>query len=323
MPIPNPGWGAVEIVIWQMKINLEKAGQTADILNRRGLIPALKTKPWDYDLVHLEYDDLAGFWLILARIFKFKLVITSHYGYSAWPTKWHWSYRRIFRKLLKAPTLIVLSEEIKATYLQAGYSGMIEVLPNGTEVADINFSLEGQKDLICLGKIEPRKRQCELAEIFSRQSNLKIDFVGPIVDKRFRCNNQTTFYLGSWTRAEVQQNLTQYKALVLLSDGEAHALVIGEALAAGLSLIISPEAAANLDLSQPFVQIIRDDQELLASAQSVCLANSRYRSMIRKYAQNNFTWTHIIQRYLVIVEKILMPEKYAVSRQVTKNYREK
>jgi glycosyltransferase involved in cell wall biosynthesis len=305
MEIPSKGWGAVETVVWQLKISLEKRGHTVDILNKRGLKAALAAKPRSYDLVHLQYDDLAGFWIILSKIMRFKLAITSHYGYLNHPSRWHRSYWPVFLEMWFSPRIIVLSEEIKKTFLRFHYRGFIAVLPNGTEISAISFSDSPSKDLICLGKVEPRKRQTGLSRLFSTQSELQLDFVGPIVDKNFAVNHQSTRYLGTWTREDVEQKLTQYKVLVLLSDGEAHALVIGEALAAGLSLLISQESAANLDLSLPFIQVASlDDPLLVEKAQVLCAENGKYRQSIRKYAEQ-FDWDRIAEKYERIVSAIL------------------
>lgn len=304
MEIPSKGWGAVETVIWQTKINLEKLGHSVDILNKTGLKNALLANPRKYDLVHLEYDNHAGIWIMLHKILGFKLVITSHYGYSAWPQKWHRSYWLIFFKLLFSPALIVLSPEIKEVFLKFRYRGFIEVLPNGTEINNIKYSSEPENDLICLGKIEPRKRQRQLSETFSRQNSISIDFVGPIVDKNFLINNKSTRYLNTWTREEVRENLTKYKALILLSDGEAHALVIGEALAAGLSLIISKEASANLDINKPYIKIVKNEEDALSVAKEVCQQNKIYRKEIREYSEK-FSWEETAKKYLEIVNKYI------------------
>lgn len=304
MEIPSKGWGAVETVIWQLKLHLEEAGAQVSILNTRGIAAALKAKPWKYDLVHLQYDNFGLLWILLAKIYKFKLVITSHYGYAAWPEKWHWSYWKIFWALKHAPALIVLSPEIEAVYRTHGYKGFIKTIPNGTEIGAISFNPTGTKDLICLGKVEPRKKQVELSHLFAEQKDIHLDFVGPIVDTRFVKETTGTHYLGTWTREEVRSKLTEYKALILLSDGEAHALVVGEALAAGLSLILTKEAAANLDLNQPFIRIVTLQDPILTIAQHVCSENAQYRKQIRDYVTKQFDWKHIVQHYLTTAQEI-------------------
>ena len=64
------------------------------------------------------------------------------------------------------------------------------------EVDDFSFTAKGNGKVLCLGKIEPRKRQVELLE--SRGD--RVDFVGPIADSRFIPGKN---YLGIWTKEDV------------------------------------------------------------------------------------------------------------------------
>jgi glycosyltransferase involved in cell wall biosynthesis len=298
MPIPSMGWGAVETVIWQQKIHLEKQGHKVDILNKRGLLAALRAKPKDYDLVHLHYDELAGFWVKLSKILKFPLFITSHYGYAAFPDKWESYYKKIFKALMKSDHLLVLSPEIKQVYKSKGYKGWIGVTPNGTEVNEMGFKKNGNGKAICLGKVEKRKRQADLANLLSK-SDVKIDFVGPKVDENFHTNDKNVKYLGVWDRDQVHKNLTDYATLVLFSDGEAHALVICEALAAGLSVVVSKEASANLDLSKPWIFVEEElDKKTALDIKEACAQNLKFREKIREYAITNFSWDAAMRNYI-------------------------
>ena len=53
IPIPPNGWGAVEKIIWEYKLNLESLGHTCDIkyLN--------EVNKDDYDIVHIHVANLA------------------------------------------------------------------------------------------------------------------------------------------------------------------------------------------------------------------------------------------------------------------------
>ena len=296
MEIPSKGWGAVETVIWQQKINLEKLGHKVDILNKRGIASAIRIKPWNYDLVHLHYDDFSKLWVILSKIRSFPLIITSHYGYGAYPEKWYWRYHIISWWMRKAPGLLVLSDEIEKTIKALGYNGWIASNPNGVEIEEIRYSDNPNKDAIYLGKIEVRKQQAKIASRLN-DSSINLDFIGPIADENFKANNRNIKYLGSWTRDDVHNKLTDYKCLVLISDGEAHALVIAEALSAGLSLVISKEASANLDISKPFIKIVDISKDNIADTISESIKeNHNYRKDIRKYAES-FDWVNIAKKY--------------------------
>lgn len=300
MPIPSNGWGAVETVVWQQKQALEALGHKVDILNSRGLKAALLAMPWSYDVVHLHYDELAKFWNNLAKALRLNLVVTTHYGYAAWPDKWDTYYKDIFSELMQSKRLLVLSEDIKTTFLEAGYKGWVEVLPNGTEVDDIRYSHKGNGSVLCLGKIEPRKRQSQIVEII-KGSAVVCDFIGPKVDPLFKPDNQNSYYKGTWSREEVRSNLTNYSALVLLSDGEAHPLVVGEALAAGLSVVVSPEASANIAVGAPYAIIVKSDDQIVSSLQKAVSENAKLRDGIREYAEKNLSWNTMAQVYVKIV----------------------
>ena len=95
-----------------------------------------------------------------------------------------------------------------------------------------------------LAKVDYRKRQ----HLFQNIDSLW--FAGNIVDERYDTKNN---YLGEWSKDQLYKELTDYGNLVLLSDGEAHSLVIMEAFAAGLGVVISEYARANLDLDKKFI----------------------------------------------------------------------
>ena len=109
-------------------------------------------------------------------------------------------------------------------------------------------------------------------------------------------------------------NLTHYGNLVLLSDGEAHPLVCLEAFAAGLGVVVSEWAAANLDIRKSFITVIPEDKisdieyvesEIIRSRE-YCVYN---REEIREYGRT-FEWTNVIENYyLPVVEKLVGASK--------------
>jgi glycosyltransferase involved in cell wall biosynthesis len=115
--------------------------------------------------------------------------------------------------------------------------------------------------------------------------------------------------LGEWKKEYLYEHLTDYNNLVLLSDGEAHPLVCCEALVAGLGLVLSEYAAANLDLSKPFITVIPDNklndvkyvEEKIKENRETC---KKMRKEIREYGLNNFSWENIVKLYINNIEKI-------------------
>ena len=153
---------------------------------------------------------------------------------------------------------------------------------------------------IYLAKIDYRKRQ-----YLFQNKNYNIDFAGNLADTRF--NENSSEYLGEWTKSEVHNHLTDYANMALLSDGEAHSLSIIEGMMAGLGVVISEYCTANLDLSKPFIDVIPEnkinDQEYVRKT----ISDNREKSIglredIRNYALENFSWKKRVAEYNKIVQ---------------------
>ena len=97
---------------------------------------------------------------------------------------------------------------------------------------------------------------------------------------------------------------------MLLSDGEAHPLVCMEAFAAGLGVVISQWAAANLDVSKGFVTVIPEEKITdIKYVEQRIIENRNYsilnRQEIREYAKQ-FDWISVIEKtYVPTIEKII------------------
>ncbi len=303
MPIPPLGWGAVESLIWDYYIELNNKGHEIKIINTQD--PSLiinETNSFNPDFVHLQYDDYAN--LLQYINCKFKAV-TNHYAYLTQFQK-HPEYHHILRNFITGDFLIFcLSEKIKQTYLQLGVnSNRLFVTPNGAR-NDLFKYIESPKypnRSIYLAKIDYRKRQ------YLYQDIENLYFVGNCVDNRFETNKET--YLGEWSKDDLYSNLSNYGNLVLLSDGEADPLVTKEALMAGLGLVISEYAAANLDLSQPFIDVVPIDKmndieyikDTISKNRQFSIKN---RNNIRNYALNNHSWNIIIDKYIKLIKNII------------------
>ena len=154
---------------------------------------------------------------------------------------------------------------------------------------------------IYLAKIDYRKRQHMFQSIDS------LYYAGNNADPRFDVNKN---YLGEWSKETLYNDLTKYGNLVLLSDGEAHPLVCLEAFAAGLGVVISQWAAANLDVSKDFITVIPEDKITdLEFVDGEILRNRYYsvnnRPEIREYAES-FAWKKVVEEYYVpAMEKII------------------
>ena len=112
----------------------------------------------------------------------------------------------------------------------------------------------------------------------------------------------------------MHKNLTEYGNLVLLSDGEAHPLVCLEAFAAGLGVVVSEWAAANLDTTKEFIDVIPEDKiSDIEYVEDTIRLNREFsvhnREYVREYGRE-FEWTNVIENhYLPVVEKLVSAAK--------------
>lgn len=295
MPIPPNGWGAVEILIWDYKQTLEKLGHEVHIVNtanRNDIVN--QCNQLNPDFIHVQYDE---YWNICEHLNCKNVAITSHFGYLDQENRYDYYYQNIFRGFLslKYSKIFALSPSIGEKYKKYGFDeSRIKVIPNGVrdDLFVFNENCEYSDKSIYLAKIDFRKRQF----LFQNIENLY--FAGNIADNRYNYNN----YLGEWSKEHLYNNLTKYANLVLLSDGEAHPLVCLEAMSAGLGLVISEWATANLDLSKPFIDVIPENKIGDIEYVSNVIKNNREKSItmrkeIREYVIENFSWEKIVKDY--------------------------
>ena len=305
-PWPNDGWGAVENIVGDFSWALQEAGATVEIFHNQEFGQSLEEKIASFlpDVVHCEYDDhLIHLIPTLQKYPTMKVLLTTHYAFLSQPYRLvQDGYMGRFLLACDLATksnlcLAVLSEEIASTYESLGGvpRSKLWVFPNGTRTDQIvcRSAPAFKEKAVCVGKIEIRKNQASL------QACKKIDFVGPIADTDFKVNEN---YKGKWTRADLYKNLTDYPCLVLLSQGEAHPLVIGEALAAGCAILCNEIAAANLPREKSWIRVLPSSnvsvEELNRHVSELCAIGCRYRTEIRDWACKNLDWRLRAKNYL-------------------------
>ena len=303
MPIPPTGWGAVEILIWDQKLALEKLGHEVQIVNTKSPIDIIKQiNSFRPDFVHIQYDDF----IELYSYVQYPCAITSHFGYLEQPNRWDYYGARIAKPFQDIkPNVFCLSYGIKEVYQNILNipANRLFVTPNGVNINEFNYVSNPKHPdrSIYLAKIDYRKRQ----HLF--QSIKTLWYAGNVADTRF---DQSRNYLGEWSKHTLYNNLTHYGNLVLLSDGEAHPLVCMEALAAGIGVVVSQWGAANLDISKDFITVIPEDKiNDIEYVESRIIENREYsvqhRDEIREYVKQ-FDWPTVIKNiYVPTIEKII------------------
>ena len=305
MPIPSTGWGAVENLVWDIRCELVKIGHEVHIVNtsnRNEIVEQVNSlRP---DFVHVQYDDYAD----CIPYFECKRVaLTSHYGYLTQPHRWDDGYRRIFAACCNSgATIFALSPQIANVYLSAGLPPeKVKVVPNGVNFESFRFvdSSSPYGKTACVAKVEARKRQVATRDVD------RVLYYGRTAPG-FEWFSSHKNYFGEWTREKLYSDLTFHDNLALLSDGEAHALVLNEAMAAGLGLVISELAWSNIDPKLPFVSIVPElligDKDYIEHVlKKNAEASIQVRDQIRKIAES-WSWSNIVRnQYCSALQRVI------------------
>ncbi|GET43888.1 hypothetical protein [Microseira wollei] len=316
MKIAIVGWGyspapplsnSIYTLMKEYKIFLEKIGHQVDFLDEKDPEITIKyLNEGKYDFVHLHAYHFAE---VFNQKLQQKYCFTCQYGYLLKEDRWEEEFKQVFPSYMSVPGIITPSRQSEEFFRKKGYSGYIRVQPNAIDTQKVNFKEKGNNKAVCLGWIQPRKQQRLLAGMID--GKLELDFVGPLDDPDFT-EGTTTKYLGIWSLPQVYANLTDYSCLVLISDGEVAPLVVLEAMAAGLSVVVSESASANLHCKD-FIRVLPDDILTNATAENkqiVCDTmaeliekNQFYRPEIVEYAKENFDFSHLIKNYVQIIEE--------------------
>ena len=308
IPTP-PASSSILNLIQSYKYHSEKNGHQVDIFNDSDVQQVVATiNAGNYDFVHLH---AGGFVDEFNQNLQQRFCFTSHAGHLFQLDQWDDVFKQEFQGYLNVPGIISLSPASKKLFVDAGYSGYISTQINGVDTTKVNCQQQGNGRAICLGWIQPRKQQRLLATTLDRK--VSIDFVGTLDDPDF-VEGETTKYLGVWSLADVYRRLTEYSCLVLISSGEIAPLVVLEAMAAGLCLVVSQSASANLAI-QDFIKVLPDNiltNPTPAHQQIVCEAiseliekNQSFRPEIVAYAQSTFDFSHTIENYDQIINEFI------------------
>lgn len=299
--IPPNGWGAVESIVWDYYNELQKKGHTVVIINEPHSNDIIeKTNSEKPHVVYIMYDDHI---IVAPHIQCSRIFYMSHFAYITEPgfeqTR-NAYFNSIFKPVIEYQqyiTLNAISQQVLDVYKKYGFIGKSNIIHNGarSDMFIYNETSQYTDKSIYLAKIEDRKAQ------WKYQSIDNIHFAGNYQNSSFDIHNSN--YLGEWNKATLYENLTKYANLILLSDGEADPLVVKEALVAGLGVVVSECASANLDLNKPFITVIPNDKlnDISFIEQQIIMNREisiTMRPQIREYALSKFTWSSVIDSFL-------------------------
>lgn len=291
MPIPTDGWGAVEIVVYETLDIYAKAGFDVWVLNSKNRRKWKEAKEIDFSIIlsHSDVDNPK----IRSRFPEAKVIGVSHYGLGAYPEYWDKGFEKILRGMDNCDAVVCLSDVVAATFAHFISRDKIFVSPNGSSFQSFCEQPREYKKLICLGKVEKRKKQFELWKSL-RTSSLEIIFAGPIADGRVlqqlaKEPSLSKIFIGAISRKDLATELGKYSGLIMISNGEADPLVLYEAQLAGLPVLVSERSLGSQDRKLNWVQVISDfpTAEEINISLSKVVSNS---SVIANYASENYSW---------------------------------
>lgn len=310
LPIPVPGsngWGGIENTLTWILEEFEKRNQEYTLINdsihyKEKVDAVCNTKD---SIVHMHYDDYA---LKLNTNKIYPLIATSHSPYHPFTELWDSNVSNHFIKLFgNIDGYFGQSEGSNSNALNINPNLKMGICRCGIP----NYLFEpfrkdkGNKRSLVIGKIESRKNQFILQNQFS--NDLNIDFVGPHSDSQFIAGDVgKTKYLGTWSRQDVVQKMSDYSSLILLSSFEGDVLVVKEALAAGCSVILSKKAALNMD-THPFIKIYDnyiDRSDFINDVIRINEENEKYRSDIINYFNQKFEISITVSQYIDSLKKL-------------------
>ncbi len=302
--IPPKWYWAVEDIIWNYKIFLEKKWYNVKIVNTKNIFKMIKNTVFvNNKIIHFHYEPYLIISYILNKIFfrKNKIIFTSHNWYVVWNQESF--FYQIIAKIISFFSwiiLISLSKLMEDYFIKKWFKWKKYILQNWININKFKKIDNPKKNIIYLWNINKNKWQ----ELFLKYYNLskKIDFIWPYLDKAIdlKWNN----YLWIWKKEEVFENLWNYKVLVLLTKSEWDPLVIKEALSAWCSILTSKIWWVNLE-SNEFIKIIDLNNEnnlkdLNSYLEELLENNRKNRENIFKYSKK-FDWSVIIEKYIEII----------------------
>lgn len=288
--IPPDGWGAVETIISETIPTYLSKNFEIMVVNSKALQDLYRARSFAPSVI-LVHDDVATRRTRL--LFRETPIVTiTHYGFAASEDLWHPSYRKVLRKVKRADYVICLNQRIKVQLSKYIDNSKLVISPNGSSF-DAQPVENHNSELICVGKVEARKKQFELFESFYG-SEKQIKFVGAIADERVNNVMKTSAiardsFVGAWSRVKLVEMLPKFEALILISSGEADALVLYEAQIAGLPILVTPSALGSQDPNLNWVQVIPDNPSLKDIEVALKKINSNHIS-ISKYSKEHYSW---------------------------------
>jgi glycosyltransferase involved in cell wall biosynthesis len=323
-PIPPPGYGAVERILFEYGQALERAGQTVRILNepygsgalaeyRFALhLPSLLRNE-DYDVVHASTPVVANR-LAHAGV---PFVYTSHSRHWFWRPAWshRWGFWLERRAVRRASAVVALTTDVEAamrTTLPTHAEGLIRVIPYGVNLEEYSPAWEARtgRRALGVGLVVPLKRW-EFAAAALKGTGVGLRIVGPLPDPSFaarvRSAGEAVELIGEVTEGDLLRKYSESDVLVHPSQVEVLPRAVIEAMASGLPVVGSSVIASMFPggkggytapagtSNEELVQFIRSSVQRLAADAAL---RKEMGEAGREAATTTYSWDRVVAAHL-------------------------
>lgn len=237
LPIPPVGWGGIEKVIAKHSCELRNRGHVVEIINEQNKNLLLSTiESFKPDVIH-SHQEWNNQFLIDAKI---PFIFTSHM--SSWVRNWD----RV-KSLLTGCTLSMPFEQMGKRLHSEGYTKHWPIW-NG---ADRELFKPSDKILgMCLavGKDEARKKFPEIIKYTQCTEGFNLTLVGP-GNEKYKGEAKVTV-LSNLPEETIAALMGKAEVFMHLSEEEADALVVKEAMLSGCRLVLSDYCRETLGITK-------------------------------------------------------------------------
>lgn len=318
--IPPKGWGAIEEVIWNYKIELEKFGHSVEIIDYWGFVKKYEDGYRDFDIVHIHVSDQTVYFIKNNIPYFFTIHDIHSYLKDKNKKEYLYSHLAISNSVLTFSPSMFLIERFsefknKIIYLNHGVD-IMKFSPLKKDTSEIKLLCVSKNILV--DNVFDNKGYV-LSDKIAKKLGLEITYVGDnqdffdSIDYKFSgskiCRNVHKEEL-------IKEFYGKNHILLHMSKFESGqpCLSILEALSSGL-----PVVATSMDnISLPGVEFINADVESGVEAVSKIINNyTSYRNSAIKTA-HKLSWTNIVRNICIQYDDYIN-SKYKIIKRVLSN----
>jgi len=263
----------------------------------------------DIDIIHTHSAILHGtIAILLSKKLKSKLIFTEHTGPFAHVVRS--GIRKAWTKYVmeKADVVLCVSNHLKNEILETGIHPkkmIVTYNPVDTNLFKIpdGKGKEKYKNILYAGRLDNFKGGYRALLVFKKISEKYPDWTLTIIGGGHDFNlikqvaesdvnlSKSVFLLGAQPKELIAREMQKMAFFLFPSSHESFGIVIAEAMASGLPVIVGNKSAPKEYVAKEFGTIVNPDNidEIAAAAENMIQTFSQYSSQkIREYAVNNF-----------------------------------